>query len=150
MIYFEDWWDVGENCIEIIYSGMLINDKKIDDICISNEESLNKFKEWIAINILQYDSQSDKYISHKNEKDVFLNNKVNIDFNKNLLFIFPNAQIKQILYSQFYQCYMITFSEENVKENFYSAALVKKKVNDSKEIKFHFMNEKPKTKIINE
>ena len=150
MIYFEDWWDVGENCIEIIYSGMLINDKKIDDICILNEESLNKFKEWIAINILQYDSQSDKYISHKNEKDVFLNNKVNIDFNKNLLFIFPNAQIKQILYSQFYQCYMITFSEENVKENFYSAALVKKKVNDSKEIKFHFMNEKPKTKIINE
>jgi hypothetical protein len=150
MIYFEDWWDVGENCIEIIYSGMLINDKKIDDICISNEESLNKFKEWIAINILQYDSQSDKYISHKNEKDVFLNNKVNIDFNKNLLFIFPNAQIKQILYSQFYQCYMITFSEENVEENFYSAALVKKKVNDSKDIKFHFMNEKPKTKIINE
>jgi hypothetical protein len=150
MIYFEDWWDVGENCIEIIYSGMLINDKKIDDICISNEESLNKFKEWIAINILQYDSQSDKYISHKNEKDVFLNNKVNIDFNKNLLFIFPNAQIKQILYSQIYQCYMITFSEENVEENFYSAALVKKKVNDSKDIKFHFMNEKPKTKIIKE
>ena len=150
MIYFEDWWDVGENCIEIIYSGMLINDKKIDDICISNEESLNKFKEWIAINILQYDSESEKYISHKNEKDVFLNKEVNIDFNKNLLFIFPNAQIKQILYSQFYQCYMITFSEENVKENFYSAALVKKKVNDSKEIKFHFMNEKPKTKIINE
>ena len=150
MIYFEDWWDVGENCIEIIYSGMLINDKKIDDICISNEESLNKFKEWIAINILQYDSESEKYISHKNEKDVFLNKEVNIEFNKNLLFIFPNAQIKQILYSQFYQCYMITFSEENVKENFYSAALVKKKVNDSKEIKFHFMNEKPKTKIINE
>ena len=150
MIYFEDWWDVGENCIEIIYSGMLINDKKIDDICISNEESLNKFKEWIAINILQYDSESEKYISHKNEKDVFLNKEVNIDFNKNLLFIFPNAKIKQILYSQFYQCYMITFSEENVKENFYSAALVKKKVNDSKEIKFHFMNEKPKTKIINE
>ena len=150
MIYFEDWWDVGENCIEIIYSGMLINDKKIDDICISNEESLNKFKEWIAINILQYDSQSDKYISHKNEKDVFLNNKVNIDFNKNLLFIFPNAQIKQILYSQFYQCYMITFFEENVEENFYSAALVKKKVNDSKDIKFHFMNEKTKTKIIKE
>ena len=150
MIYFEDWWDVGENCIEIIYSGMLIKDKKIDDICISNEESLNKFKEWIAINILQYDSQSEKYISHKNEKDVFLNKEVNIDFNKNLLFIFPNAKIKQILYSQFYQCYMITFSEENVKENFYSAALVKKKVNDSKEIKFHFMNEKPKTKIINE
>ncbi len=150
MIYFEDWWDVGENCLEIIYSGMLIKDKKIDDICISNEESLNKFKEWIAINILQYDSQSEKYISHKNEKDVFLNKEVNIDFNKNLLFIFPNAKIKQILYSQFYQCYMITFSEENVKENFYSAALVKKKVNDSKEIKFHFMNEKPKTKIINE
>ena len=45
---------------------------------------------------------------------------------------------------------MITFSEENVKENFYSAALVKKKVNDSKDIKFHFMNEKPKTKIIKE
>ncbi len=150
MIYFEDWWDVGENCLEIIYSGMLIKDKKIDDICISNEESLNKFKEWIAINILQYDSQSEKYISHKNEKDVFLNKEVNIDFNKNLLFIFPTEKIKQILYSQFYQCYMITFSEENVKENFYSAALVKKKVNDSKEIKFHFMNEKPKTKIINE
>ena len=67
MIYFEDWWDVGENCIEIIYSGMLMKDKKIDDICISNEESLNKFKEWIAINILQYDSESEKYISHKNE-----------------------------------------------------------------------------------
>ena len=150
MIYFEDWWDVGESCLEKIYSGILADDKEIEDIIIANEESLNKFKEWIAINILQYDSQSDKYISHKNEKDVFLNNKVNIDFNKNLLFIFPNAQIKQILYSQFYQCYMITFSEENVEENFYSAALVKKKVNDSKDIKFHFMNEKPKTKIIKE
>jgi len=146
MIYFEDWWDVGESCLEKTYSGILADDKEIEDIIIANEESLNKFKDNIAQNIFTYDSETQKYISHINVNDVFLNKRIKIDFNKNLIFVFPNAQVKEVLYSQLFQCYLITFSEESVEEHYYSAAIVQKILTDSKDIKdikFQIMNEKP-------
>ena len=146
MIYFEDWWNIGENCLEKTYSGILADDKKIDDICISNDESLNEFIENIANISFEYDETTKKYQSHTNTKDVFLNKRVNIDFNKYLLFIFPNAEVKEIQYSQLFQCDMITFSEKSVEEQYYCAAVVQKILNDDKnikDIKFQIMNEKP-------
>ena len=87
MIYFEDWWNVGENCLETTYSGILADDKKIDDICISNDESLNEFIDNISNILFQYDETTKKYESYQNNKDVFLNKKVTIDFNKRRFFI---------------------------------------------------------------
>ena len=146
MIYFEDWWNVGENCLETKYSGFLADDKNIDDICISNDESLNEFIDNISNILFQYDETTKKYESYQNNKDVFLNKKVTIDFNKNLLFIFPNAEVKEIQYSQLFQCYMITFSEKSVENHYYCAAVVQKFLNDKNDIndiKFQIMNEKP-------
>ena len=146
MIYFEDWWNVGENCLETTYSGILADDKKIDDICISNDKSLEEFKDNISTITFKFNKETKKYESFQNTDDVFLNDKVTIDFDKNLLFIFPNAEVKDIQYSQLFQCYMITFSEKSVEEQYYCAAVVQKILNDDKnikDIKFQIMNEKP-------
>jgi len=152
MIYFEDWWNVGENCLNQKYSGVLADDSQTEDICISNEESLNKFKKDIAIDLIKYNDKLKKFESYSNKNDVFLSNKISIDFDKNLLFIFLNAEVKEILYSKLFQCYMVTFSENSVEEHSYCAAVVRKILDNSnniQDIKFQIMNEKPKPIKIN-
>ena len=48
MIFFEDWWKLGENAVKTQYNGELASDKKIDDVIIYNQESLNKFIDCIV------------------------------------------------------------------------------------------------------
>ena len=125
MIYFQDWWNYGENCIIETFKGVLAGDKKFNDICIYEEEKLNIFIDSIAKEII-IDSGKKGQITKENKDDVFLNGKITIDFNKNLLFIFSEANIKEIVYSKMFECYLITYSEEPAETNTYCAVLAKK------------------------
>ena len=112
-------------------------------------------------------------ITKPNKDDPFLNGKISIDFRKNILFVFSEANIKEIVYSKMFECYLITYDEEPAEANTYFAVLAKKiyppsndyyLVNDNKKVenndneeefnnvsgyfqpKFETMNDKPKPK----
>ena len=125
MIYFQDWWSYGENCIIETFNGVLAGDKKFSDICIYEEEMLNIFIDSIAKEIV-IDSGKKGQITKPNKDDVFLNKKIKIDFKKNLLFIFSEANIKEIVYSKMFECYLITYNDEPADANTYHAVLAKK------------------------
>ena len=125
MIYFQDWWNYGENCIVETFNGVLAGDKKFNDICIYEKEMLNIFIDSIAKEII-IDSGKKGQITKANKDDVFLNGKINIDFKKNILFIFSEAKIKEIVYSKMFECYFITYSDEQAEANTYYAVLAKK------------------------
>ena len=125
MIYIQDWWSYGENCIIETFNGVLAGDKKFNDICIYEKEMLNIFVDSIAKEIT-IDSGKKVQITKANKDDVFLNGKINIDFKKNILFIFSEANIKEIVYSKMFECYLITYSEEPAEANTYHAVLAKK------------------------
>ncbi len=125
MIYFQDWWNYGENCIVETFNGVLAGDKKFNDICIYEKEMLNIFIDSIAKEII-IDSGKKGQITKANKDDVFLNGKINIDFKKNILFIFSEAKIKEIVYSKMFECYLITYSDEQAEANTYYAVLAKK------------------------
>ena len=125
MIYFQDWWSYGKNCIVETFKGVLAGDKKFNDICIYEKEMLNIFVDSIAKEIT-IDSGKKGKITKPNKDDVFLNGKINIDFKKNILFIFSEANIKEIVYSKMFECYLITYDEEPAEANTYNAVLAKK------------------------
>ena len=125
MIYFQDWWRYGENCIIDTFKGVLAGDKKFNDICIYEKEMLSIFIDSIAKQI-SIDSGKKGQITKPNKEDVFLNGKINIDFRKNILFVFSEANIKEIVYSKMFECYLITYSEEPAESNTYFAVLAKK------------------------
>ena len=126
MIYFQDWWSYGENCIVETYKGILAGDKKFNnDICIYDSKELNIFTDSIAKEII-IDTGKKGQNSKPNKDDVFLNKKINIDFNKNILFVFIEANIQEIVYSKIFECYLITYNEEPAEENTYYAVLAKK------------------------
>ena len=125
MIYFQDWWNYGENCIVETFNGVLAGDKKFNDICIYEKEMLNIFIDSIAKEII-IDSGKKGQITKANKDDVFLNGKINIDLKKNILFIFSEAKIKEIVYSKMFECYLITYSDEQAEANTYYAVLAKK------------------------
>ena len=146
MIYFEDWWSLGDNCVGSVHPGFLADDKKTNDICIETQEDLNKFYDKIAQNIYVTNDGGKHYSYQKNSDDVLLNKKIQIDFNKNFIFIITAAEIKEILFSKIFQCYMITYSEKKCDESSYVAVIVNKyesQDNVQGEIKFQIMNEKP-------
>ncbi len=125
MIYFQDWWSYGENCILQTCNGALAGDKKFNDICIYEKEMLNIFIESIAKEIT-IDSGKKGQITKPNKDDAFLNGKVDIDFRKNILFVFSEANIKEIVYSKMFECYLITYSDDPAETNTYFAVLAKK------------------------
>jgi hypothetical protein len=125
MIYFQDWWSYGENCIIETYKGVLAGDKKFNDICIFEKEMLNIFIDSIAKEIT-IDAGKNRQITKSNKDDVFLSGKINIDFRKNILFVFSEANIKEIVYSKMFECYLITYSEEPAETNTYFAVIAKK------------------------
>ena len=125
MIYFQDWWSYGENCIIETFNGVLAGDKKFNDICIYEKEMLNIFIDSIAKEIT-IDSGKKGQITKANKDDVFLNGKIKIDFKKNILFVFSEANIKEIVYSKMFECYLITYSDEPAETNTYLAVLAKK------------------------
>ena len=99
MIFFEDWWKLGENAVKTQYNGELASDKKIDDVIIYNQESLNKFIDCIAQNINVFNTITGQYELQINKNDPFLNRQNNLDFSKQILFVFTNVKVDQILYS---------------------------------------------------
>ena len=125
MIYFTDWWSYGENCIIQTFNGVLAGDKKMNDTCIYEKDTLKIFLDSIAKEVV-IDSGERGQITEKNKDDVFLNKKVNLDFKKNILFVFCEANVKEIVYSKMFECYLISYSEEPAEANTYSAVLVKK------------------------
>ena len=172
MIYFQDWWSYGDNCIIQTFNGVLAGDKKFNDICIYEKYMLNIFIESIAKEITM-DAGKKGQITKPNKDDPFLNGKISIDFRKNILFVFSEANIKEIVYSKMFECYLITYDEEPAEANTYFAVLAKKiyppsndyyLVNDNKKVenndneeefnnvsgyfqpKFETMNDKPKPK----
>ena len=60
MIYFEEWWNLGENCIVSIYNGVIADDKKQNDTCISTKDQLEPFIDCIANNIYVYNKTEKK------------------------------------------------------------------------------------------
>ena len=125
MIYFQDWWSYGDDCIIKTFNGVLAGDKKIIDICIYEKENLKLFTDSIAKELV-IDSGERGQITEKNKDDIFLNKKLDIDFTKQILFVFSEANIKEIVYSKIFGCYLITYSEEPAEANTYSAVLAKK------------------------
>ena len=125
MIYFKDWWSYGDNCILETFNGVLAGDKKIIDICIYEKEMMKLFIDSIAKEII-IDSPEKGQITEKNKDDIFLNKKIDIDFQNQVLFVFSEANIKEIVYSKIFECYLITYSDEPAEANTYTAVLVKK------------------------
>ena len=125
MIYFADWWSYGDNCILETYNGVLAGDKKINDACIYQKSQLKNFTDSIAKEII-IDSGDKGQITQKNKDDIFLNKKINLDFDKHILFVFSEANVKEIVYSKLFECYLITYNEEPAEANTYSAVLAKK------------------------
>ena len=125
MIYFTDWWSYGENCILQTFNGVLAGDHKMNDMCIYEEDSLKLFRDSIAKELV-IDSGERGQITEKNKDDIFLNNKIKIDFNKQILFVFCEANIKEIVYSEMFECYLISYNDEPGEANTYTAVLVKK------------------------
>ena len=133
MIYFKDWWSYGDDCILQTFNGVLAGDKKIIDICIYEKEMLKLFIDSIAKEIIM-DTGDRGQITEKNKEDIFLNKKIEIDFKNQILFVFSEANIKEIVYSKIFECYLITYSEEPAEVNTYTAILAKKiypGINDS-------------------
>ena len=130
MIYFEEWWNLGENCLQSVYNGTIADDKHQTDICISSKEQLDSFIE-------------------KNTSDLFLNNKMKIDFDNNVLFLFMGTEVKEVLFSRIFQCYLVKFSDKRCESVSYSMALVKKYETDDKTYKFQALNSKPPVLILN-
>ena len=125
MIYFKDWWSYGDDCILQTFNGILAGDKKIVDICIYQKELMKLFLDSIARELV-IDSGERGQITEKNKEDIFLNKKIEIDFSKQLLFVFSEANIEEIVYSKIFECYLITYSDEPAEANTYTAVLVKK------------------------
>ena len=125
MIYFKDWWSYGDDCILQTFNGILAGDKKIVDICIYQKELMKLFLDSIARELV-IDSGERGQITQKNKEDIFLNKKIEIDFSKQLLFVFSEANIEEIVYSKIFECYLITYSDEPAEANTYTAVLVKK------------------------
>ena len=125
MIYFKDWWSYGDDCILQTFNGILAGDKKIVDICIYQQELMKLFLDSIARELV-IDSGERGQITEKNKEDIFLNKKIEIDFSKQLLFVFSEANIEEIVYSKIFECYLITYSDEPAEANTYTAVLVKK------------------------
>ena len=125
MIYFKDWWSYGDDCILQTFKGVLAGDKKIVDICIYDKENLKLFTDSIAKEIV-IDSGERGQITEKNKEDIFLNKKIDIDFTRQILFVFSEAIVKEIVYSKIFGCYLITYSEEPAEANTYCAILAKK------------------------
>ena len=125
MIYFKDWWSYGDDCILQTFNGILAGDKKIVDICIYQKELMKLFLDSIAKELV-IDSGERGQITEKNKEDIFLNKKFDIDFSKQLLFVFSEANIEEIVYSKIFECYLISYSDEPAEANTYTAILVKK------------------------
>ena len=125
MIYFKDWWSYGDDCILQTFNGILAGDKKIVDICIYQKELMKLFLDSIARELV-IDSGERGQITEKNKEDIFLNKKIEIDFSKQLLFVFSEANIEEIVYSKIFECYLITYGDEPAEANTYTAVLVKK------------------------
>ena len=125
MIYFKDWWSYGDDCILQTFNGILAGDKKIVDICIYENELMKLFLDSIAKELV-IDSGERGQITEKNKEDIFLNKKFDIDFSKQLLFVFSEANIEEIVYSKIFECYLISYSDEPAEANTYTAILVKK------------------------
>ena len=125
MIYFKDWWSYGDDCILQTFNGILAGDKKIVDICIYQKELMKLFLDSIARELV-IDSGERGQITEKNKEDIFLNKKIEIDFSKQLLFVFSEANIEEIVYSKIFECYLITYSDEPAEVNTYSAIIAKK------------------------
>lgn len=144
MIYFQDWWSVGENCLITAYTGIIADDRSINDCCIYNNDLLIKFKNAIASNIISYKTKND-YSIEININDPFLNEKIEIDFNENLIIVVSEAEILEVLYSKIFQCYMIKYSDKELEEKTYTAAVVKRYNNETNKVIIELMNNKPKT-----
>ncbi len=125
MIYFTDWWSYGENCILQTFNGVLAGDHKINDMCIFENESMKLFRDSIAKELV-IDSGERGQITEKNKDDIFLNKKYKIDFNTQILFVFCEANVKEIVYSKMFECYLITYNDEPGEANTYTAILAKK------------------------
>ena len=149
MIYFEEWWNLGENCLQSVYNCIIADDKHQTDICISSKEQLDSFIENIANNVYIYSDVEKKYIIQKNTSDLFLNNKMKIDFDNNVLFLFMGTEVKEVLFSRIFQCYLVKFSDKRCESVSYSMALVKKYETDDKTYKFQALNSKPPVLILN-
>jgi hypothetical protein len=129
----EKWWSIGDCVLKNIYTGIIADDKPQRDIVISNENELKNFQDFIAINIYKkvYRSQDDPnnydYILYNNDEDEILKDKVKFDFTKEILIVINSAKIKEIFYSNLFDCYLVTLDSERVEKNLYSLAVCAKK-----------------------
>ena len=148
MAYFQDWWSYGENCIIKTFQGVLASDKKFNDICIYEQNMLNVFTDSIAKQITKKDSKTNSLVTSENTQDVFLNKKIQIDFQKNVLFVFSECTIKELVYSPMFECYLITYNDEPADAHTNYAILAHKiyPLNDD----YYFANEFKKEPDINE
>jgi hypothetical protein len=145
MNFSDEWWSQTENVLKNIYNGITADDKEMEDTIIYNRDILETFKKRIAINLLEakFDSYSNSvvYEFKTNNLDAFTQNRVNIDFNSEILIIIKSAVIKEVSYSDICDCYFIVLKDDTVEKQFYSAAQCKRKKNMN--IKFCLVNNKP-------
>lgn len=146
MIYFENWWSLGENCLINKYKGYFADDKIIKDICISSQDQMSIFTKSISECIVKKNPITKKFELVPNKDDYFLSNKMTIDFNKYVLFVFVGAEVKEVLFSQIFKCYLIKFSDTKCEKNEYCAAIVYKYYLENRnevDYKFQYLNNKP-------
>lgn len=146
LIYFQDWWSLGDNCVVEKINGVLSDDQNVQDGFITSQMEFDKFKENIAESVYVKGEVDKKYTLKKNLGDSLLGNKMEVDFNSNIVFVCTGAIVKEVLFSKIFQCYLVTFSEKRVEKSMYCAVVVNKfKVNETESITtaFQLMNAKP-------
>jgi hypothetical protein len=144
---FSDWWPTfGLKLTEDIFTGMIADDRQINDTIIQDPEQMSKFKECIALNILKKEPNQKfkraEYVA--NRDDVFLNDKILIDYFEYIVILITSAEINEIYYSSLYEAYMIELTRKSVDSKFYSAGIIKRIESCSK---FILINPKPPSLI---
>ena len=112
---------------------------------------LEKFKNKIAMNIqerINIKNIKQFFFENKpNTTDIFLNDKLQVNFESEIIIVTISSEIDNIIYSEILDCYFISFKQKPVEKQYYSAAICIK-CTDSYP-KFCFLNSKPEILKIN-
>ena len=104
MNFFDEFWTQNEYVIISIHNGIIADDKQMTDCIIYSNEMLEKFKNKIAMNI-----QERKYIKNTkqfffenkpNTTDIFLNDKIQVNFDSEIIIVTISSEIDNIIYSE--------------------------------------------------
>jgi len=145
MNFFDEFWTQYEYVIISIHNGIIADDKQMTDCIIYSNEMLENFKNKIAMNIQErnYIKNTKQFFfeNKPNTTDIFLNDKIQVNFETEIIFVTISSEIDNIIYSEILDCYLISFKQKPVEKQNYSAAICIK-FTDSHS-KFCYLNSKP-------